>query len=156
MTNISHFTQTVNGVSTTYDIHDANAILLTGSNKISGDLIPSTNNTIDIGSSSKKIKSVFANYLNNIDLSTLFAFLDVGYITDLNDSSLRVKGKVIVCFYNNATLNTPTPQASGTTFTLANLDSSYFGIQVALSNKGIYARFINDGQYSEWSTIISK
>ena len=25
MANISHFTQTVNGVSTTYDIHDANA-----------------------------------------------------------------------------------------------------------------------------------
>ena len=156
MTNISHFTQTVNGVSTTYDIHDANAIPLTGSNKISGDLIPSTNNTIDIGSSSKKIKSVFANYLNNIDLSTLFAFLDVGYITDLNDSSLRVKGKVIVCFYDSDTLNTPTPQASGTTFTLANLDSSYFGIQVALSNKGIYARFINDGKYNEWGSIIEK
>ena len=26
MANISHFTQTVNGVSTTYDIHDANAL----------------------------------------------------------------------------------------------------------------------------------
>ena len=38
MANISHFTQTVNGVSTTYDIHDANAIprsggaVMTGSN----------------------------------------------------------------------------------------------------------------------------
>ena len=30
MTNISHFTQTVNGVSTTYDIHDANAIPRSG------------------------------------------------------------------------------------------------------------------------------
>ena len=28
MANISHFTQTVNGVSTTYDIHDANAVHL--------------------------------------------------------------------------------------------------------------------------------
>ena len=33
MANISHFTQTVNGVSTTYDIHDANAIHL-GANSI--------------------------------------------------------------------------------------------------------------------------
>ena len=30
MANISHFTQTVNGVSTTYDIHDANAISRSG------------------------------------------------------------------------------------------------------------------------------
>ena len=33
MANISHFTQTVNGVSTTYDIHDANAVHL-GANSI--------------------------------------------------------------------------------------------------------------------------
>lgn len=31
MANISHFTQTVNGVSTTYDIHDANAVHLDAS-----------------------------------------------------------------------------------------------------------------------------
>ena len=36
MANISHFTQTVNGVSTTYDIHDANAIPLSGTNAITG------------------------------------------------------------------------------------------------------------------------
>ena len=30
MANISHFTQTVNGVSTTYDIHDANAVPRSG------------------------------------------------------------------------------------------------------------------------------
>ena len=28
MANISHFTQTVNGISTTYDIHDADAVHL--------------------------------------------------------------------------------------------------------------------------------
>ena len=37
MANISHFTQTVNGVSTTYDIHDANAIPRSGGAVISGD-----------------------------------------------------------------------------------------------------------------------
>ena len=37
MANISHFTQTVNGVSTTYDIHDANAIPRSGGAVMSGD-----------------------------------------------------------------------------------------------------------------------
>ena len=36
MANISHFTQTVNGVSTTYDIHDANAIPRSGGAVITG------------------------------------------------------------------------------------------------------------------------
>ena len=36
MANISHFTQTVNGVSTTYDIHDADAIPRSGGAVISG------------------------------------------------------------------------------------------------------------------------
>ena len=37
MANISHFTQTVNGVSTTYDIHDANAIPRSGGSVITGE-----------------------------------------------------------------------------------------------------------------------
>ena len=37
MANISHFTQTVNGVSTTYDIHDANAVPRSGGAVIAGD-----------------------------------------------------------------------------------------------------------------------
>ena len=36
MANISHFTQTVNGVSTTYDIHDANAVPRSGGAVMSG------------------------------------------------------------------------------------------------------------------------
>lgn len=39
MANISHFTQTVNGVSTTYDIHDANAIPRSGGAVITGDML---------------------------------------------------------------------------------------------------------------------
>ena len=45
MANISHFTQTVNGVSTTYDIHDANAIPRSGGAVITGSTIARTNNT---------------------------------------------------------------------------------------------------------------
>ena len=36
MANISHFTQTVNGVSTTYDIHDANAVPRSGGPVMTG------------------------------------------------------------------------------------------------------------------------
>lgn len=46
MANISHFTQTVNGVSTTYDIHDANAIPRSGGAVITGRLGFSNNSSI--------------------------------------------------------------------------------------------------------------
>ena len=39
MANISHFTQTVNGVSTTYDIHDANAIPREGGAVMTGSVL---------------------------------------------------------------------------------------------------------------------
>ena len=42
MANISHFTQTVNGVSTTYDIHDADAIPRSGGAVITGDTLSRT------------------------------------------------------------------------------------------------------------------
>ena len=87
-------------------------------------------------------------------MNTLFDISNVEYVTDLNDSTLRVEGKAVVCSYDMNTINNPTPNASGTCFTLANADSSYYGVQVAVSNKGIYARFINSGQYGAWGTII--
>ena len=43
MANISHFTQTVNGVSTTYDIHDANAIPRSGGAVLSGSFYAKNN-----------------------------------------------------------------------------------------------------------------
>ena len=42
MANISHFTQTVNGVSTTYDIHDAGAVPRSGGVVIEGDSLSRT------------------------------------------------------------------------------------------------------------------
>ena len=44
MANISHFTQTVNGVSTTYDIRDANAVPRSGGAVFSGDTYTRLNN----------------------------------------------------------------------------------------------------------------
>ena len=51
MANISHFTQTVNGVSTTYDIHDANAIPRSGGAVMTDDSLERTidNSTFRIG-----------------------------------------------------------------------------------------------------------
>ena len=45
MANISHFTQTVNGVSTTYDIHDANAVPISGGAVITGNSLGRAANT---------------------------------------------------------------------------------------------------------------
>ena len=42
MANISHFTQTVNGISTTYDIHDANAVPRSGGEVMTGTRISKT------------------------------------------------------------------------------------------------------------------
>ena len=45
MANISHFTQTVNGVSATYDIHDANAVPRSGGAVITGYELAKADNT---------------------------------------------------------------------------------------------------------------
>lgn len=53
MANISHFTQTVNGVSTTYDIHDANAVPRSGGSVMRGNLYQTTDDsTLVIGGGS--------------------------------------------------------------------------------------------------------
>ena len=82
MANISHFTQTVNGISTTYDIRDANAVPLSGSNQISGDLIPSSDGTVNLGSSSKKFASLNGIAPDELGLPTS-TYTDVAsYITN--------------------------------------------------------------------------
>ena len=48
MANISHFTQTVNGVSTTYDIHDANAVPRSGGAVMTGNSISRTDDTSEL------------------------------------------------------------------------------------------------------------
>jgi hypothetical protein len=48
MANISHFTQTVNGVSTTYDIHDADAVPRSGGAVMTGGTIARTTDTSDL------------------------------------------------------------------------------------------------------------
>ena len=59
MANIEISTLTRNNDGNTYIIKDANAIPKTGSNQISGDLIPATDNSIDVGSSTKNLKMLY-------------------------------------------------------------------------------------------------
>ena len=47
MANISHFTQTVNGISTTYDIHDANAIPRSGGGVMTGNFLGVSSTVIE-------------------------------------------------------------------------------------------------------------
>lgn len=47
MANISHFTQTVNGISTTYDIHDANAVPKSGGAVMTGTVLARSVDTSD-------------------------------------------------------------------------------------------------------------
>ena len=110
MANISHFTQTVNGISTTYDIHDANAVPLSGSNQISGDLIPSSDGTVNLGSSSKKFASLNGIAPDELGLPTS-TYTDVAsYITHFD-----------------GTANTFTAPASGLLFIQGNAGDSIMG-----------------------------
>lgn len=47
MANISHFTQTVNGISTTYDIHDAGAVPRSGGAVMTGETLGRTADDLD-------------------------------------------------------------------------------------------------------------
>ena len=61
MANISHFTQTVGGVSTTYDIHDANAIPRSGTNELSGSIVPNTDNAYRLGSLNNTFNVIYSS-----------------------------------------------------------------------------------------------
>ena len=74
MANISHFTQTVNGVSATYDIHDANAVDLTNNQTVGGnkeftgtttahDVIPGATETYNFGSPSYQWNNAYIKSL---------------------------------------------------------------------------------------------
>ena len=126
MANISHFTQTVNGVSTTYDIHDANAIPRSGGAVINGSLLPSVDSTYDLGSSSYKFKGLYSPYLYGSNTLALQLFCntstsdgsyiqvgsewvklgmanDVCYLNLASDGIMGFKGVRFIPTYDNNT-----------------------------------------------------
>ena len=83
MANISHFTQTVNGVSTTYDIHDADAIPRSGGAVMTGNLGRTTNDASIIVSGGQ-------NYDNGafLQVNGKFNSVQTGFaILGVNDNS---------------------------------------------------------------------
>ena len=107
MANISHFTQTVNGVSTTYDIHDANAVPRSGGAVIRGGefLCTSTTSYIGIGGgdywySGGYIEGI--NYLYEYDAGSLSGWMYKvnGLFPNYGCSKYEVKpGDAIVWMY---------------------------------------------------------
>ena len=124
MANISHFTQTVNGISTTYDIHDANAIPKTGSNQISGDLVPTTDNNIDIGSSTNNIKMLYTKGITidgkTIDTDANDNMTFNGHIVDTIEEQgggyIRYSNGIQICWGGEINNNSITTGKSGYTF----------------------------------------
>ena len=95
MANISHFTQTVNGVSTTYDIHDANAVPRSGGNVMMGSLGPSTSGGASLGDSTHKWAALNDVDINNIGFPTTDGIELSGSLTDYT-SGQDVVGKYYI------------------------------------------------------------
>jgi len=89
MANISHFTQTVNGVSTTYDIHDANAIPRSGGAVMVGSSLGRTINNSEFG--------IYGGTTYNSGASVIL------YGKDANDP--EYKGKMSFFLFNDSSSN---------------------------------------------------
>ena len=98
MANIEISTLTRNNDGNTYIIKDANAIPKTGSNQISGDLIPARDNAYNLGDSTYGFASFYVNkiYLKG---NTIFNVVDDNYIcvggatAQANGANLVLNGK---------------------------------------------------------------
>ena len=80
MANISHFTQTVNGVSTTYDIHDANAVPRSGGAVMMGDVLAKNVDDKSLylcGSASFNTSSAICVYGNDFSSYNLYGVIRI-------------------------------------------------------------------------------
>lgn len=76
MANIPIETITKNNDGNTYIIKDANAIPKTGSNQISGDLIPTTDNTVNLGSISYNFRNINTKLLSSSSDLNIYSSFD--------------------------------------------------------------------------------
>lgn len=77
---------------------------------------------------------------------------DGGIISDFDISDLSAG--MFSCFeYDQRTLNSPAPYATGICIMYTNPDSSAYGGQYAFVNGGIMGRTLTGGQWSSWKTI---
>ena len=96
----------------TYNFTDDTKIPLAGTSALSGSIIPSTDNSYDLGSSSYKLRYVYANtaYVTN---------LNVNAINGINPGALSLQGTSLInvsssiTSLDGETANRFTPQVSG-------------------------------------------
>ena len=93
MANISHFTQTINGVSTTYDIHDANAVPQSGTSELSGSIVPSTNHVVNLGSLNNIYNVTYSNRFSSGSDTSIYMALYAGDDTWGNGSAIILYAK---------------------------------------------------------------
>ena len=93
MANISHFTQTVNGVSTTYDIHDANAVPQSGTSELSGSIVPSTNHVVNLGSLNNIYNVTYSSRFSSGSDTSIYMALYAGDDTWGNGSAIILYAK---------------------------------------------------------------
>ena len=121
MANISHFTQTVNGVSTTYDIHDANAVPRSGGSVITGGALSRNINTsflrIDGGTGWEQGSSIIVSGKDRTDSVGGGIVLHASNGTQSYTMSLRPDGTFIWGSKNVAMAEDVIPRSGGAVMT---------------------------------------
>lgn len=92
MANISHFTQTVGGVSTTYDIHDANAVDLNSNQTVGG--IKTFSNAPVVGSINLDGKFIDTDTNGNMTYDNHI----VDTIEEQGDGYIRYSNGIQICW----------------------------------------------------------
>lgn len=79
--------------------------------------------------------------------------IDYGVVTNLNIDNRPVGSVISFRFPSSATSN-PFSEAEGFGYLFVNNHPNY-GIQIAVSNRGIAARSLMNGVYADWKSIIA-
>ena len=151
MANISHFTQTVNGVSTTYDIHDANAVDLTNNQTVGG--IKTFSNAPVVGSINLDGKSIDTDANGNMTYDSRI----VDTIEDQGEGYIRYSNGLQIC-WGSISIQSPCSSPWGSLFESNAMTGSYaksFVENPAVSisgNVGNYSAIIESGIGSNTST----
>ena len=144
MANISHFTQTVNGVSTTYDIHDANAIPRSGGAVMTG---------TEFARTTTDSRLVFRGGTNNLTGASLVLYgkdssTNAGTVTLLsydgtNDTALTIRSTDKSAIFSGTLFRPETNNEcdiGSSTYTFSNL----YIYKITLKNSCIVRTVSND------------
>ena len=149
MANISHFTQTVNGVSTTYDIHDAGAVPRSGGAVITGSAIFKThaNSGLLLGGGTSESNGGSINLVGNN-----------GYFT--GDVVIRAtkpdQAECVYFFRNTALFALASPTLGNSTYKWGQIYSTNATISTSDSRLKNSIKDIDDKLLDAWGSIEPK